>query len=450
MSTPRANSPAFLHFAPIAKSDAEQRIVMGVATSAIPDDEGGKWQGQRYSGDVIDAEAMRAALDDYMAWANIREMHESRAAGQALDVHVGDDGRTYLVAHIADDGAWKKVQEGIYKGFSIGGRALKAVLETLPDGRTVRRILKLLLTEISLVDRPRNPEAAILISKRGGTMSDDAPEERADDAGDALTQLAALGDLAKAGGDPSKVISQIQALRNEAELGGDLEAAENYTAAISLLLIAAGKADAPDAAEAEEDIADDASQDAEATTTDNPDTTTDDSAPPVIAQAAAAPLQKVGKKIAGSRMAILKSALMSYAKALADAGDEDAVKMLKAVGPSTSAGNDATLKAIGADIRKSMDEPFGAIANAVLSLNSKIEALAADILLIKAQPSLGGPVARFAGQPITKRLGTETPPPATPPVDHSATIARLRRLATLEVNPVTKQQYLDQLKQLGA
>src|SRR3954464_13690955 len=68
----------------------------------------------------------------------------------------------YLAARIIDDEAWEKVVQGVYKGFSIGGR----VTARDPADRNV--ITGLALTEISVVDRPANPEAVFDCWKASG------------------------------------------------------------------------------------------------------------------------------------------------------------------------------------------------------------------------------------------------------------------------------------------
>lgn len=127
---------------PIAKVDAEQRMVWGYASTEAEDDQG----------ETVTRDALTAALDDYMRFANIREMHQPSAVGVATEAAVDDKG-LYLGAKIVDSDAWQKVIEGVYKGFSIGGRV------TARDPADRRLITALRLTEISVVDRPANPEA---------------------------------------------------------------------------------------------------------------------------------------------------------------------------------------------------------------------------------------------------------------------------------------------------
>ena len=110
-------------------------------------------------GEVISPDAMKAALPDYMKFGAVREMHQPMAAGTALEASVEDDGRTSFGAHIVDPVAVKKVTAGVYKGFSVGGK----VLSRNPDNRS--EITGIKLIEVSLVDRPANPEAMITVFK---------------------------------------------------------------------------------------------------------------------------------------------------------------------------------------------------------------------------------------------------------------------------------------------
>jgi Caudovirus prohead serine protease len=87
-----------------------------------------------------------------MKFANIREMHQLSAVGVAKEAAVDDKG-LYVGAKVVDDQAWQKVVEGVYKGYSIGGRV------TQRDPVDAKTITGLVLNEISLVDRPANPEA---------------------------------------------------------------------------------------------------------------------------------------------------------------------------------------------------------------------------------------------------------------------------------------------------
>lgn len=134
------------YYAEINKVDADQRLVYGYASTEALDSQG----------EVVKVDAIKDALDDYMKFANIREMHQPSAVGIA-EFAKADDKGLYLCAKVVDDGAWDKVKAGVYKGFSIGGRAL---------AKTGGVISKMRLMEISLVDRPANPECMIEMFKR--------------------------------------------------------------------------------------------------------------------------------------------------------------------------------------------------------------------------------------------------------------------------------------------
>ena len=144
---------------PIAKVDAERREVWGYASTEARDDQG----------EIVKREALVAALGDYMKFANIREMHQLSAVGVAKEAGVDDKG-LYIGAKIVDDQAWVKVIEGVYKGYSIGGRI------TERDSADHKTITALVLNEISLVDRPANPEAVFDYWKAAGAST--MPESR--------------------------------------------------------------------------------------------------------------------------------------------------------------------------------------------------------------------------------------------------------------------------------
>lgn len=139
-------------YAPIAKVDAQERMVWGYASTEAEDDQG----------EIITRDALAAALGDYLKFANIREMHQMSAVGVAEEAGIDDKG-LYVGARIVDSQAWDKVTSGVYKGFSVGGK----VRARDPSDRSV--ITALSLTEISLVDRPANPEAVFDCWKAEGS-----------------------------------------------------------------------------------------------------------------------------------------------------------------------------------------------------------------------------------------------------------------------------------------
>src|SRR5580704_1130941 len=117
--------------------------VYGIATSEAVDQQG----------EIVRADAIRAAIPDYMRFPALREMHQLSAAGSMVEAQVCEDGTTRIVAHVVDPVAVAKVRNQVYRGFSIGGRV------TQRDAGNPKTITGLVLNEISLVDRPANPEA---------------------------------------------------------------------------------------------------------------------------------------------------------------------------------------------------------------------------------------------------------------------------------------------------
>lgn len=131
----------FAVYLPISKIDEEKRMVWGYASTPTKD----------LQGEIVKVSAIKAALPDYMAWGNIREMHQPSAVGITTEHNVTEKG-LYIGAKIVDEPAWQKCKERVYKGFSIGGNTIEKVGDT---------ITAIQLIEISLVDRPANPDCKI-------------------------------------------------------------------------------------------------------------------------------------------------------------------------------------------------------------------------------------------------------------------------------------------------
>jgi hypothetical protein len=156
-----SKAQVFAPFAKVQELDDGSLYVEGIASTETRDQEVKSLK--KYGrGELITADAVRKAIPAYMEWGAVREMHEKIAAGLATSLEVGDDNRTRIAAHIVDDGSIKKVKAGVLKGFSLGGDVTErnAKDPTIIDG--------LSLTEISLVDRPCNPDARITLVKIAG------------------------------------------------------------------------------------------------------------------------------------------------------------------------------------------------------------------------------------------------------------------------------------------
>jgi len=170
-------------YAPIEKTEVQDDgtiKVWGYASAPTEDSDG----------EIITADAMKAALPDYLKFGAVREMHGKSAAGTAIEAEVQEDGRTWFGAHVVDPVAVKKCQTNVYKGFSIGGRI------TSRDDIVKTTITGLKLIEVSLVDRPANPDAVFTMFKAEAELT--AVEELAKMVNDGILTPEQLVALAKA------------------------------------------------------------------------------------------------------------------------------------------------------------------------------------------------------------------------------------------------------------
>ena len=222
-------------YAEIAKMEAQDDgtvKVWGYASSEAVDSDG----------EIIAAEAMKAAIPDYMKFGAVREMHGSNAAGTAIEINVEDDGRTFFGAHIVDPVAVTKVKTGVYKGFSIGGSV------TARDELNKSQITGLKLTEISLVDRPANPDAVFTCFKADKPKDDEEAVDKDDEPTDKADETPA-DDAEKADGD--KVDEKVEDKeddeddkKDEAEKSASIELSESEIAILKAVLAKAEKQEA--------------------------------------------------------------------------------------------------------------------------------------------------------------------------------------------------------------
>lgn len=160
---PTAKKRLYAEITKSEKQDDGTIIVEGFASSGAVD----------CDGETITPDAMKSAIPDYMKFANVREMHDpKKAAGTALEAEVQEDGRTRFVAHVVDPVAVLKVETGVYKGFSIGAKIPKGGR----DAANKSVINAIELYEVSLVDRPANPDAVFTCFKAEGAGPDEDPE----------------------------------------------------------------------------------------------------------------------------------------------------------------------------------------------------------------------------------------------------------------------------------
>ena len=210
-------------YAEIAKMEAQDDgtvKVWGYASSEAVDSDG----------EIIAAEAMKAAIPDYMKFGAVREMHGSTAAGTAIEINVEDDGRTFFGAHIVDPVAVTKVKTGVYKGFSIGGSV------TARDELNKSQITGLKLTEISLVDRPANPDAVFTCFKADKPKDgEEAADKAEDDKPTDKTDETPADDAEKADGNKK------DDKEDEAEKSASVELSESEIAILKAVLAKAEK-----------------------------------------------------------------------------------------------------------------------------------------------------------------------------------------------------------------
>lgn len=212
-------------YAEIAKMEAQDDgtvKVWGYASSEAVDSDG----------EVIAAEAMKAAIPDYMKFGAVREMHGSNAAGTAIEINVEDDGRTFFGAHIVDPVAVTKVKTGVYKGFSIGGSV------TARDELNKSQITGLKLTEISLVDRPANPDAVFTCFKADKPKDGEEAADKDDEPADKTDETPA-DDTEKADGE--KVDDKEDDKKDETEKSASVNLSESEIAILKAVLAKAEK-----------------------------------------------------------------------------------------------------------------------------------------------------------------------------------------------------------------
>jgi hypothetical protein len=110
---------------------------------------------------ICDPEWLKSAMPRWFQWGNIREQHSNIAAGVATEYEAKEDGH-YISARIVDPSSVKKVESGVLKGFSIGIRAPRVAKDNKAIGG---RIVDGEIVEVSLVDRPANPNCTVTVAK---------------------------------------------------------------------------------------------------------------------------------------------------------------------------------------------------------------------------------------------------------------------------------------------
>ena len=111
---------------------------------------------------ICDAVWLDKAMPEWFkTGGNIREQHSNIAAGVAKEYESKADGH-YISAHVVDPVSVKKVEAGVLKGFSIGIKSPRVVRDQKAANG---RIIDGQIVEVSLVDRPANPNAKLILAK---------------------------------------------------------------------------------------------------------------------------------------------------------------------------------------------------------------------------------------------------------------------------------------------
>lgn len=196
-------------FVPITKVDADKRLVYGVATGETKD----------HAGEICDYASTKpfyekwssdqSAASGGKSLGNLRAMHDSVAAGKLTAINFNDDEKQIeIVAKVVDDSEWNKVLDGVYTGFSQGGKYVARWKDDDGNDRYTASPV-----EVSLVDIPCLSTATFKVVKADGTI-----EKRGFKMATAPTneQIAARAtELAKAAGDATKWPGFIEAASKE-------------------------------------------------------------------------------------------------------------------------------------------------------------------------------------------------------------------------------------------
>jgi len=111
---------------------------------------------------ICDDTWLSSAMPEWFkSGGNIREQHSSIAAGVAKEYESKADGH-YISVLVVDPISVKKVESGVLKGFSIGIKSPRVVRDQKAANG---RIIDGQIVEVSLVDRPANPNAKLMLAK---------------------------------------------------------------------------------------------------------------------------------------------------------------------------------------------------------------------------------------------------------------------------------------------
>ncbi len=154
-------------FIPITKIDQAKRLVYGIATGEEVDS----------ANEICDYASTKPLYEKWSNSAaettggkslgNLRAMHGPTAAGKLTAISFNDAAKQIeICAKVVDDAEWRKVEEGVYTGFSQGGSYVKR----WKDEATGLQRYTAAPSEVSLVDLPCLPTATFSLIKADGVV----------------------------------------------------------------------------------------------------------------------------------------------------------------------------------------------------------------------------------------------------------------------------------------
>jgi hypothetical protein len=203
-------APALAMFVPITKVDEEKRLVYGRITAESVD----------RSNEILDYAASKPHFEKWSqgfsdatggkSKGNLRAMHKNVSAGKFTEIVFNDDAKEiHGVAKVVDDNEWQKVLEGVYTGFSIGGKYASRAPDAVEKGKTRYVALP---GEVSLVDTPCLPIATFeFVKADGASMQKNFVPWQPDN----NTLSVRARELAKAAGDETAWPDHIGAARED-------------------------------------------------------------------------------------------------------------------------------------------------------------------------------------------------------------------------------------------
>jgi hypothetical protein len=201
-------------FIPICKVDEEKRLVYGKMTFEAEDAAGEIWD---YDGSKPYFEKWSENAEKTSggkSLGNLRAMHQPIAAGKLTQFILSDEDKSVeIAAKVVDDAEWNKVLEGVYTGFSQGGRYVKRWKD--PNDPTKTRYISDPV-ECSIVDLPCLPGATFEHVKADGSVEirKFITRETVMDPTNEQIEVRAK-ELAKAAGDEAKWADHVEAARDD-------------------------------------------------------------------------------------------------------------------------------------------------------------------------------------------------------------------------------------------